>query len=254
MPDPRATLTGELFWDENRSFVIAEVGQSHDGSLGLAHAYIDAVATTGADAIKFQTHIADAESTPAETGRVKFSPKDESRYEYWKRTEFTESEWLGLKYHADDRGLVFLSSPFSPQAVDMLDRVGVPAWKIPSSEIGNIPLLEHCASTEKPMILSSGMSEYEELDVAMGIAKKNGNPVAIMQCTSIYPCPAEKIGINLIHDLSRRYKVLVGFSDHSGKIYPSLAAMALGAGIVEVHVTLSRDMYGAEVSSSVTIE
>ena len=252
--DPRPQLTGKLFWDEHRTFVIAEVAQTHDGSLGLAHAFIDAVAAAGADAVKFQTHIADAESTPAEPWRVKFSPKEETRFEYWKRMEFSESEWLGLKQHADDLGIIFLSSPFSHQAVDLLERIGIPGWKIPSGEVGNLPLIEHCTRTGKPVILSSGLSSYDELDAAVSLVKEKGNPLAVLQCTSTYPCPPEKIGINLIPEFRHRYKVPVGLSDHSGTIYPALAAMSLGAAIVEVHVTLSRQMYGPDVSSSITME
>ena len=98
--------------------IVAEIAQAHDGSLGLAHAYIDAIASTGADAVKFQTHIAAAESTPGEPWRVKFSSQDATRYEYWKRMEFSEAQWQGLKKHADERGLKFLSSPFSVEAVE----------------------------------------------------------------------------------------------------------------------------------------
>src|SRR5262245_27212148 len=110
--------------------IIGEVAQAHDGSLGIAHAFIDAIAVSGADAIKFQTHIAAAESTPGEPWRVKFSRQDTSRYDYWKRMEFTEEQWIGLKQHAEEKGLLFLSSPFSLQAVEMLERVGVAGWKV----------------------------------------------------------------------------------------------------------------------------
>ncbi|MGC8917653.1 MAG: N-acetylneuraminate synthase family protein, partial [Thermoanaerobaculum sp.] len=110
--------------------VIAEVAQAHDGSLGLAHAFIDAAADAGASAIKFQTHIAAAESTLGEPWRVKFSPQDRTRYDYWRRMEFTEEQWVGLREHAEERGLYFLSSPFSVEAVELLERVGVAAWKV----------------------------------------------------------------------------------------------------------------------------
>src|SRR5918992_3358857 len=123
--------------------IIAEVAQAHDGSLGMAHAFIDAIATTGADAVKFQTHIASAESTPTEPWRIQFSRQDTSRYDYWKRMEFTEAQWSGLKQHADERGLIFLSSPFSIEAVELLERVGVAAWKVASGEVSNRPLFEH---------------------------------------------------------------------------------------------------------------
>src|SRR5262245_27728030 len=115
--------------------IIGEVAQAHDGSHGMAHAYIDAVANAGADAVKFQTHIASAESTPGEPWRVKFSRQDATRYDYWKRMEFTEEQWHGLKQHAQERGLQFLSSPFSVEAVELLKRVGVAAWKVASGEV-----------------------------------------------------------------------------------------------------------------------
>src|SRR2546422_7925329 len=117
----------DIFDYSRLPFVIAEVGLSHDGSLGLAHAFIDAVARTGVDAIKYQTHIAEAESSALETFRIKFSKADATRYDYWRRTEFTETQWVGLKEHAENKGLVFLSSPFSIEAVNLLDRIGVAA-------------------------------------------------------------------------------------------------------------------------------
>jgi N,N'-diacetyllegionaminate synthase len=125
-----------------RCLIIGEVALTHDGSLGLAHAFVDAIAAAGADAVKFQTHIAAAESTPSEPFRVKFSRQDETRYDYWKRMEFTEEQWRGLAHHARDRGIVFLSSPFSVQAIELLDRIGMPLWKIASGETSNTMLLD----------------------------------------------------------------------------------------------------------------
>ena len=125
-----------------RCYVIAEVAQAHDGSLGMAHAFVDAAAAAGADAVKFQTHIAAAESTPAEPWRVRFSPQDASRYDYWRRMEFSETQWEGLRRHADDRGIGFLSSPFSLEAVALLTRVGVAAWKVASGEASNTAMFE----------------------------------------------------------------------------------------------------------------
>src|SRR5947207_6073547 len=149
-------LGGHEFF-RNSSCIVGEVAQAHDGSLGMAHAFIDAVARAGADAVKFQTHLAASESTPAEPWRTKFSPQDGSRYEYWKRMEFTPEQWSGLADHAHQCGLIFLSSPFSPDAVALLDRLGVPAWKVASGEVTNVPLLEAIARTGKPVLLSSGM-------------------------------------------------------------------------------------------------
>jgi N-acetylneuraminate synthase len=235
-----------------RCLVIGEIAQAHDGSLGIAHAYIDAIAAAGADAVKFQTHIAAAESTPAEPWRVKFSTQDATRYEYWQRMEFIEAQWLELKQHADEKGLIFLSSPFSFEAIELLERVGVPAWKVASGEVNNRPLIEKMVETGKPVLLSSGMSTLEELDNACALVKSANLPLGVFQCTSAYPCPPEKIGLNLMSDFRERYNCAVGLSDHSGTIYPGLAAAALGANLVEVHVTFSREMFGPDVPASVT--
>ena len=150
-----------------RCLIIGEVAQTHDGSLGQAHAFIDAIARAGADAVKFQTHIAKAESTPEEPWRIKFSTQDSTRYDYWRRMEFSADQWAELKKHADSRGLLFLSSPFSTEAFSLLHGLGMNVWKIASGEIGNLPLLDKIAATGKPVILSSGMSDWRELDNAM---------------------------------------------------------------------------------------
>lgn len=237
---------------EGDCLIIGEVAQTHDGSLGLAHAFVDAIADAGADAVKFQTHIAEAESTPSEPWRVKFSRQDESRYDYWKRMEFTAEQWAGLKEHADQRGILFLSSPFSPEAVELLRGIGMYVWKIASGEVGNSRLLELAMAGNDPMILSSGMSGWSELDAAVEKVMRSGNPFAVLQCTSAYPCPPEKVGLNLLSELRERYSCPVGLSDHSGEIFAGLAASALGAEVLEVHVTLSREMFGPDVPVSVT--
>lgn len=235
-----------------RCLIIGEVAQAHDGSLGLAHAYIDAIAEAGADAVKFQTHIAAAESTPGEPWRVQFSKQDATRYDYWRRMEFTEEQWHGLKRHATERGLLFLSSPFSLEAVGLLERVGVAAWKVASGEISNTSMLDRMLATGWPLILSSGMSPLTELDAAVERVQAQGVPLAVLQCTSAYPCPPEKIGLNLLDFFRARYGCAVGLSDHSGTIYPGLAGAALGLDVLELHVTFSREMFGPDVPASVT--
>lgn len=235
-----------------RCLIIGEVAQAHDGSLGTAHAFIDAIAKAGADAVKFQTHIAAAESTPAEPWRVKFSLQDKTRYDYWKRMEFSEEQWLGLRQHAEERGLLFLSSPFSPQAAELLERIGIRAWKVASGEVGNLPLLELLCRTGKPILLSSGMSAWAELDEAVAAVRAHGNELLVLQCTNRYPCPPEKLGLNLLGVLRERYQCPVGLSDHSGTVYAGLAAAALGARAIEVHVAFSRDMFGPDVCASLT--
>lgn len=244
--------------DQNRTsssrnaLIIAEVAQAHDGSLGFAHAFIDAVASAGANAIKFQTHIAAAESTLQEPWRVKFSLQDATRYDYWKRMEFSEDQWRGLRAHAVERGLQFLSSPFSIEAVELLKRVGVSAWKVASGEVSNESMFAAMATTNLPMILSSGMSSLEEIDNAVARVKAVGLPVTLLQCTSMYPTPPEKIGLNMIPFFRQRYGCAVGLSDHSGTVYAGLAAAAIGIDALEIHVTLSREMFGPDAPASIT--
>ena len=235
-----------------RCLIIGEVALSHDGSLGLAHAYIDALAGAGADAVKFQTHIASAESTPDEPFRVAFSRQDARRYDYWRRMEFTEEQWRGLAAHCRDRGVLFMSSPFSLQAVDLLERIGQPLWKIASGETSNAALLDRVLETGAPVLLSTGMSPMAEIDTAVARVKARGRPVGVFQCTTAYPCPPEKIGLNLLSSFRERYGCWVGLSDHSATIYPGLAGAALGLDMLEVHVALSREMFGPDVVASVT--
>lgn len=234
--------------------VIAEIGQAHDGSLGILHSYIDAVAETGADAIKFQTHLADAESSPAEPFRVKFSRVDASRQDYWRRMEFTPAQWAEIKAHCDDTGLEFMSSPFSNAAVDLLEDIGMARYKIGSGEVSNLLLLEKIGRTGKPVLLSSGMSNVVELDQAVEFLRSHGNDLSVLQCNTEYPTPPEHVGLNVMSELSARYGLPAGLSDHSGTPYPALAATALGATVIEVHAVFDTRMFGPDTRSSLTID
>jgi N-acetylneuraminate synthase len=232
--------------------VIAEIAQAHDGSLGTALAYVEAVARAGAGAVKFQTHIADAESTPGEPFRVRFSRQDATRYDYWKRMEFTESQWRELADCARRHGLLFLSTPFSFEAIELLERLEMAAWKVGSGEVTNLPMLERMAATGRPILLSSGMASWEDLDRAVEIIGRHATPLAVLQCTTAYPCPPEKIGLNVLAQLRERFGCPVGLSDHSGTIFASLAAASLGANLLEVHTVFSRECFGPDVAASVT--
>ena len=183
---------------ETGTMVIAEIGLSHEGSLGLAEAYIDAVAEAGADAVKFQTHIADAESSEKEPWRVQFSKQDDRRIDYWRRTAFSEEQWLLLRKHAEKRGLFFLSSPFSTEAADLLERIGTDAWKIASGELTNNFLFDRICQSKLPVLVSTGMSRLDEIDHIVSRLKSHSVPYAILQCTSMYPTPPEKLGLNML--------------------------------------------------------
>ena len=235
-------------------YIIAEIAQAHDGSLGIAHSYIDALAGAGVHAVKFQTHIADAESSIHEPFRVKFSYEDATRFDYWKRMEFTAEQWAGIKSHCEEKGLEFISSPFSCAAVDLLEKLGVKKYKIGSGEVSNLLMLEKIALTGKEIILSSGMSSLSELDSTINFLKPFGNTVSVLQCTTAYPTVAGQWGLDLIPVLKERYHLPTGFSDHSGDIYASLAATAMGAEIIEFHVVFDKNMFGPDAKASLTID
>ncbi len=231
-------IRGREVGDGAPSYIVAEVGQAHDGSYALAHAYIDAVADAGADAVKFQCHIAAAESTPDEPWRVKPEwSQDKSRYAYWHRMEFQPWQWVELQAHAHTCGLGFIVSPFSVEAVKMLAPI-VDAWKVASGEVEDEPLIEAITADGKPVIISHGM----------GTARVIGRGWAELSCVSLYPCPPEYI------EKPSEYEWWDGLSDHSGTIWPAIVYAAMGwGGIIEVHVTLARGTGLLDESSSVTI-
>lgn len=236
------------------AYIIAEIGQAHEGSLGILFSYIEALSGTGVDAVKFQMHIAEAESSEFEPFRVKFSLEDPSRFDYWKRMSFTFEQWQMIQQKCEECGLEFLCSPFSNLAVDWLEQLNVRKYKIGSGEVNNFLLLEKIAQTAKPILLSSGMSSFEELDQTVEFLKEKKVEYAILQCTTSYPTQPEQYGLNVIGELKERYGVKVGFSDHSAKISTLIAAAALGAEIFEFHVVFDRRMFGPDSQSSLTID
>ena len=247
-------ILNNIIDEKNVAFIIAEVAQAHDGSLGIAHSYIDAAAEAGVDAIKFQTHIAEAESTIDEPFRVKLSQQDETRFDYWKRMEFSFEQWNGLVDHAREKGLVFLSSPFSVKAVEILEKLGIPAWKIGSGEAVSGDIIDAILKTKKPVLLSTGMSTYQEIDQMVDRFKMHRVDYALFQCTSKYPVDFSEVGLNIINVMKERYNCPVGLSDHSGSIYPSLAALAIGANMIEAHIVFDKRMFGPDTSASITVE
>jgi N,N'-diacetyllegionaminate synthase len=235
--------------------IIAEIAQAHDGSLGIAHSYIDALAETGVNTIKFQMHIADAESSEFEQFRINFSYEDPTRFDYWKRMEFTLEQWAGLKKHCQDKGMQFLCSPFSIQAVQWLVKLEAERFKIASGEIENYLLLETVCKTGKPIVLSSGMSSYDELSQTINFIKeKRGEVAAVFQCTTAYPTPPEAYGLNVLTEIRQRFNCQTGLSDHSGEIYAPIAAVTLGAELIEAHAVFDKKMFGPDAFSSLDLK
>jgi N-acetylneuraminate synthase len=215
---------------------------------------IDAAAEAGVDAVKFQTHIAEAESSPLEPWRKKFSLQDETRFDYWRRMEFTEPQWRGLRDHARERGLSFISSAFSLEAVALLKRVGVAAWKVASGEITNTRMIDAMCEHGAPVIVSTGMSDLAEIRATIELIRGRNVPIALLQCATSYPTAPEQVGVNLLDEFRREFGVAVGISDHSATIFPGLIAAFLGAQVIEVHLTLTRRAFGPDVVASLTVE
>jgi N,N'-diacetyllegionaminate synthase len=250
--EQKIILNGKTVGSGEPCFLIAEVAQAHDGSLGMAHAYIDAAADAGVDAIKFQTHIADAESTFDEPFRVRFSRQDETRFDYWRRMEFSLEQWVGLAEHARKRNLLFLSSPFSLAAVDLLRQLGVNAWKIGSGEVSSWDMIEAICEAGGPILLSTGMSDLDSIQETVSFVRERGAEIALFQCTSRYPVKLTEVGLNVIDLLKYSFNCPVGLSDHSGTVFPALAAMARGASLIEAHIVFDRVMFGPDAPSSLT--
>ncbi len=229
--------------------VIAEVGSVHDGSFGNAQRLIDVAAECGADVVKLQTHIASAETLRDAPMPPYFT--GEARHEYFERTAFTLQQWETLNAYCESKGVEFLSSPFSVEAVDLLEKVGVKRYKIPSGEITNVPMIEVIARTGKPLLLSSGMSDWAQLDAAVNTILRHHDRLTVLQCTSEYPCPYERVGLNVMMQMQERYKLPVGLSDHTLTNYAAYAAVVLGASVVEKHLTFSRQMYGSDARHSI---
>ena len=227
--------------------VISEVGSVHDGSLGNALRLIEVAAECGSDAVKFQTHLAESESLPDAPSPSYFTA--ESRIEYLTRTSFSHAQWQKIGSACRERGVLFISSPFALEAVEILEDAGVDAYKVASGEVTNTPLLEEIAGTGKPVLLSSGMSNFQELDEALDALDGSG-AVTLMQCSSQYPCPPERVGLNVMEEMRERYGLPVGLSDHTMGPAAALAACALGAKVIEKHITFSRRMYGSDAPHS----
>ena len=228
--------------------VIAEIAMGHDGSLGTALAYVQACAYAGVDGVKLQCHTGDPR-TKLRPGV--WLPQDENCQAYLKRTSFNDHEWCQIAEACEKFGIDFIVSPFSMAAFEQMQRVGVDRWKIGSAQVTNHELIDACVGTGKPVILSSGMSTWEELHAA--IERMQGVQLTILQCTSQYPCPPEKIGLQWARNHQDWFPG-IGLSDHSGQIWPSIAAAVLGLEMVEVHVVFSRECFGPDVSSSITLD
>jgi N-acetylneuraminate synthase len=240
--------------DGEPCFIIAEAGVNHNGDLALAKRLIDAAADAGSDAVKFQTfhaeNIVTSKAVKADYQKVTTS-SEESQYKMLKKLELAESIFFDLAEYASQKQILFLSTPFDTESVDLLDDVGVPAFKIPSGEITNFPLLKKIARKNKPVILSTGMSTLGEVEAAFFYLKKEGaQSLILLHCTTCYPAPVASINLRAMESLRHAFHVPVGYSDHSEGITIPIAAAAMGACIIEKHFTLDRGFEGPDHKAS----
>jgi sialic acid synthase SpsE len=242
------SIAGRNIGPDHPPLVLVEVGINHEGSVDKALQLVDAAVAAGAEVVKFQCHITDKEMVPTD-----MTPGEISTEKLWdiiKRCELTADEERRAQAYCAEKGVLYLSTPFSREAADRLNDMGVPAFKIGSGECNNLPLLDHIAGFGKPMILSTGMNDLAS--VKRSVAVLDGRvPYALMHCTSMYPTPYDKVRLGAVSELAREFGVPVGLSDHSMGIWTCLGAVALGASILEKHFTISRSWPGPDTGISI---
>lgn len=239
---------------KNGVFIVAEVGVNHNGELEIAKKLVDAAVAAGADAVKFQTFIpkevvtCGAEKATYQKANM---PGQETQLDMIRRLALSEVDFRTLKLYCDRAGIVFLSTPFDYCSVDLLDELGVPLFKIPSGELVNDRFLRYVASRGKPLIISTGMATLGEVEEALEVVQSAGvHEITLLHCTSAYPTPYEEVNLRAMVTLGHAFGLPVGYSDHTPGIEVAVAAVALGARVVEKHFTLSRQMEGPDHRAS----
>jgi N-acetylneuraminate synthase len=244
------TIAGRLIGDNYPPIVLAEIGINHEGSLEVAIAMADAAIDAGAEIIKHQTHVVEDEMS-FEAQSVIPGNADVSIYEIMARCALGEDEERALMEHVQQRGAIFVSTPFSRAAADRLARFDIPAFKIGSGECNNYPLIKHIARFGKPVILSTGMNNIDSIRPSVDILRAAKIPFALLHCTNVYPTPPELVRLGAMQVLKDTFPdAVVGLSDHTTSNYPCLGAVALGASILERHFTDSMDRSGPDIVCS----
>ena len=242
----------KILKDSKRTFIIAEIAQAHDGSLGYAHSFIDIAKKCNADAIKFQIHSAEHESTLNEKFRIKMSSQYKSRYDYWKRMEFTLNQWAELKKHCKENSIEFMVSVFSDYAIDIARKLGLNNVKVASGDFFNQVLINNICASFDNIVISTGMSLEREILLMNEKLKRKKKNFAFLHCISKYPSSLDTLCLDSIQRLKMKLKVPVGLSDHSGTVYPAIYAISQNANLVEVHLSMDKNQYGPDTSSSLT--
>lgn len=241
--------------DHAPCFIIAEAGVNHNGSFDLARQLIDAAAAAGADAVKFQTFRTD-ELVTADAPKAEYQAandrRDESQFEMLRRLEIPDAWYPELIAHCERAGVIFLSTPFDEGSASLLAGLGMLAFKVPSGELTNVPFLSKLARFRRPLIVSTGMAVLDEVEAAVAAIRDAGDPpVVLLHCVSRYPTPIDEANVLALQTLRERFHLPVGYSDHTEGLDASTAAVALGACVVEKHLTISRRLPGPDHLASV---
>ncbi len=244
------SIAGRKVGPEHPPLVIAEVGINHEGQIDKALQLVDAAAAAGAEVVKFQCHITEKEMVPTDMKPGKIS--DERLWDIIKRCELTEEEERRVQAYCAEKGVMYLSTPFSREAADRLLAMNVPAFKIGSGECNNYPLLDHVARMGRPMIVSTGMNDIDSVRRTVEVIRRHDVPLVLLHCTSMYPTPYDKVRLGGIQDLQRAFPdISIGLSDHSMGIWTCLGAVALGAVVLEKHFTILRSWPGPDTKISI---
>lgn len=240
-------------------YIIAEIGVNHNGDINLAKKMIDKAVESGVDAVKFQTFKAEnlvTYNAKQAEYQIKNLNKQTSQYEMLKKLELTYEEFKELKIYCDDKNIDFLSSPFDLESIDFLNELNMRYYKIPSGEIENVPYLRKISSVAENIILSTGMSTLEDIEFALKILseKVHKDNITVLHCNTNYPTKMEEVNLLAMNTIKEKFKVKVGYSDHTKGIEVSIAAVALGAKIIEKHVTLDKNMSGPDHKASIDFE
>lgn len=251
---PAIQISDRLIGSGHPCFVIGEAGVNHNGSLETALRLVDVAVCAGVDAVKFQTFTASrvvVRDAPKARYQEETTGSHESQREMLERLELSEEAHRRIQSYCRSRGVVFLSTPFDEESADFLESLDVPAFKIPSGELTNLPLLQHVARKRKPLIVSTGMATLPEVEAAVSAVRRTGNDrIALLHCVSAYPAAAADANLNAMRTMAQAFGVPIGFSDHTAGIDVALAAVALGACVIEKHFTLDRTLPGPDHRAS----
>ena len=243
-------IGSRLVGDGHPAYVIAEIGINHNGDLEVAKRMIDAAVHAGVDAVKFQKRTPEVCTPPEQQKQMRETPWGYITYlDYRYKVEFGEEEYREIDRYCKEKGIVWLASVWDEQSVDFLSRFDTPAYKVPSASLTDKNLLRHVRKTGKPMVISTGMSTLEQIKSAVDLIGTDN--LAIMHCTSTYPCDPEELNLRMIPNLREMFPCPIGYSGHEVGLVPSAVAVALGACMVERHLTLDRAMWGSDQAASV---